>query len=229
MAEALKVATALLAISALTLALNFTSLIQPYQELENIYNTIASRSDDYRANTLRTPFQSNIKYLVFMAQIRDLVEKMKSVYEDFLNASAEISRLEKLEPTFKTVFQILSNAQRAKIDLALLKMFYQQLSQLVEQMKDQMPAATCKGNEIYLVKSLLNAKNTLEYINIKKVIKQQNGGLNELARCVVREEIRKTYLRFLTFSEEFKKELSKMEEKVKYFDSLVELLTPSGG
>ncbi len=216
----------ILILATATLASGFTVFLQPYNELESMYNKISS-INDYRTKLLRAPFQNNILYLVYMAQINDFTKRMSQIYRDFWKNIEIVKTLKNEKPSFTNVFNMVSAEQRAKVDLALIKNMYAQLTSLVNQMIKEQPAVSCRGDEIDLVKEVLNVKSIGELLNMEKKIKER-GGADLVAKCVFKLEINKMYNKYMEFKKWFDTELQKMSNIIQHYDELISLLVPGG-
>ena len=116
--------------------------LSPHLKLERLYQMV-SNSTGYKALVLKGPFQRNVFYLTQLSSLADiLIIRLNQFYKDLNSSLVTVKGLMNEEPTLNVVYKIMSLIQRAKADLALIKMLLSQADQMKEEHDGQQASCT---------------------------------------------------------------------------------------
>ncbi len=194
-------------------------VLEPYLELKLLYKRV-SNSTSYKALILKSVFQKNVFYLTRLSSLANIISRLLQFYNDLEYSLNRVKLLMNERPSLRTVFELMSLLQRAKVDIALIKLTLNQAQKMEEEMISSKPVRSCK-NALKILKGILNSKNLRELIEWRKIAKER-GGLDAVVKCAISSVIDELSKNFKTFAKlidkrlmEYKEEIARLEEEVK--------------
>jgi len=194
-------------------------VLEPYLELEQLYK-IVSNSTSYKALILKNVFQRNVFYLTQLSSLASIISRLLQFYNDLEYSLNKVKVLMNEKPSLRTVFELMSLLQRAKVDIALIRLTLMQAQKMKEKMVNSKPAQSCK-DAMKILKGILNSKNLRELIEWRKKAKEY-GGLDAVVKCAISEVIDRISSNFEKFAKmvderlkTYNEEIARLEEEVK--------------
>ncbi len=199
-------------------------VLEPYLELEQLYKMV-SNSTSYKALILKNVFQRNVFYLTQLSSLASIISRLLQFYDDLEYSLNRVKVLMNEKPSLRTVFELMSLLQRAKVDVALIRLTLTQAQKMEEKMVSSKPAQSCK-DAMKILKGILNSKNLRELIEWRKKAKEY-GGLDAVVKCAISEVIDRISSNFGKFARMINKKLKVYDEEIARLEEEVKLLNLS--
>ncbi|UXD21349.1 hypothetical protein IPA_03250 [Ignicoccus pacificus DSM 13166] len=207
-------------------------LLQPYIKLTKLYDTI-SKSTGYKATLLKAPFQRQIAYISALSNFASLAKRLYLLLGEAKDNINKAEQLLQKQPTFKNAFEFMNLVQKAIVNLNLANDVLKRLEAQVNTLKASMPSIDCTtlktelGDPIELTYKVLNATTMLELIQIRKEL-EKYGGIDALAKCVIKETIQETIALWNQKKVELMNEIAKLKAQAEELNQYVKYLSVGG-
>ncbi|UXD22091.1 hypothetical protein IPA_01585 [Ignicoccus pacificus DSM 13166] len=201
----------------------FSSVLAPYEKLRSVYDTLSKASaTTVGIAALKKYFQSNMGFMVSLAQFGDLLQRMAALLTEAEQLLQKSENILNTKSDFNSIYTAMNYLQRAKVDLALINNTLKQLDEIVNELKLNKPteAMSC-GLAWNTVENIMKAKSVNEmYMFLSKV----GGDLNKVVKTVISCTIEKVLKNYSTFRSELVKDVARLSIKWNKLNAMLTLV-----